>query len=404
MKILQINSVCGYGSTGKIVNDIYYTIEAQGNESLIAFGRGSKPDGVNAVKISSGTDNRLHGLLTRVFDKHGFGSVKATKNLVSKIKEYNPDIIHLHNLHGYYLNIQLLFDFLLKYNKPVVWTLHDCWPITGHCAHFDYVKCEKWKTGCFKCPQKTRYPASYIIDNSETNYKRKKLLFNQINKMKITVPSKWMESIIKKSFLCKYPINIIYNGIDIKKFKSLKSDIYQDKYGIRNNKHIILGVSNIWDDQKGLEDFLSLSKLVNKDDIIFLIGLSKKQIRKLPDNVIGIKRTENIQELVELYANADVLFNPSKEETFGLVTAEAMACGTPVIVYNSTASPELIGNRCGYSVRTGDLKGVIDSMDKIKKNGKDYYSNYCIEHVTDNFNRIDKINEYIKLYHSLLSN
>ena len=223
MKVLQINSVCGIGSTGRIATDIHHILTEQGHESYIAYGRNLPMNCENTIRIGKKFDNYSHVAFTRIYDKHGFGSIKATKEFIEKIKELNPDIIHLHNIHGYYINIELLFDYLKKANKPVVWTLHDCWAFTGHCAHFDYIQCRKWQTGCEKCPQKTSYPSSYIFDHSKENYKKKKEIFTGVNNLIIVTPSKWLANLAKKSFLGDYPIEVINNGIDLDHFKPIRS-------------------------------------------------------------------------------------------------------------------------------------------------------------------------------------
>lgn len=401
IKVVQINSVYKIGSTGKIVYDLSHELYNQGDSCFILYGRNGDINSDHVFKVSSEIDNRIHGILTRIADLHGFCSIKATLKLINKIIEYSPDIIHLHNLHGYYLNIKILFKFLEKYDIPVVWTLHDCWSMTGHCAHFNFVGCNKWKTGCYNCILKKRYPASLLKDNSKQNYLRKKNLFTSVKDMNIVVPSIWLKSIVHESFLNNYPCKVIYNGIDLEVFKQRINDSLIDKYKLKN-KFIILGVANIWDENKGLNDFIKLSKLLNSGEVVILIGLNDTQIINLPKNIIGIKRTDNIKELVELYSIANVYINPSKEETFGFTTIEAMACGTPVIVYNTTASPELINEKCGYIVETGRIKGLLDAITAIKERGKVYYSQNCRNHVVNNFNKIDKYKEYIDLYKSLI--
>ncbi|MDU7004199.1 glycosyltransferase [Clostridium sp.] len=278
MKILQINSVCGFGSTGRIATDLYKIIEEQGHECVIAYGRGKAPDGFNTIKIGSKFDNYMHVIMTRIFDKHGFGSIKATKKFIEKVKKYDPDVIHLHNIHGYYINIEILFNYLKEANKKVVWTLHDCWTFTGHCSYFDYVGCDKWKEGCHNCPQKGDYPTSNFIDNSKKNYEIKKGIFTGIKDMTIVTPSKWLAGLVKESFLGKYKIEVINNGIDLNVFKPTKSN-FRDRYGI-NDKIIILGVASVWDRRKGLDYFVKLSSILGEKYQIVVVGVTEKQIKK----------------------------------------------------------------------------------------------------------------------------
>ncbi|MGN1161927.1 MAG: glycosyltransferase, partial [Candidatus Fimenecus sp.] len=302
MKILQINSVCGFGSTGRIAVQIQKTVEQNGGEGVIAFGRGDAPDGVNSYKINSDIDVNIHGVLSRITDRQGFYSSGATRRLVRFIKEYNPDVIHLHNIHGYYLNAKILFDFLAEYGKPVVWTLHDCWAFTGHCSYFSYEGCDKWKSGCYSCPLKNEYPASILMDNSKKNYEEKKELFTSLKNAVIVTPSKWLGEIVKDSFLGKYPVKIIYNGIDMDCFKPTESN-FKEKYGIEDKK-IVLGVASVWEKRKGLNDFFKLNEIIGDDYRIVLVGLSDAQLAELPDGIIGIKRTSSAQELAEIYTAA----------------------------------------------------------------------------------------------------
>ena len=341
MKVLQINTVCGTGSTGRIATDMYDILKENGHECCIAYGRGDAPAGYNTIKIGNKYDIYYHALMNRITDKHGFYSGAATKKFIKQVEEYNPDVIHIHNIHGYYINIEILFNYLKQSNKPVIWTLHDCWSFTGHCAYFTYVGCDKWKLGCYDCPQLDTYPSSKVFDNSKENYQNKRRLFTGVSNLTIVTPSQWLAGLVKESYLGEYPIQVINNGIDLDVFKPTESD-FRKQYGLEN-KHVILGVANIWDKRKGLDDFIELSKqLDDEKQAIVLVGLSDKQLKTLPKNIIGIKRTNSTKELAEIYTAADVFFNPSKEETFGLVTIEAMACGTPAVVLDKSASPEIV--------------------------------------------------------------
>ena len=366
MKVLQVNTVCGTGSTGRITTDIYNVLVENGHDCCIAYGRGNAPNGYKTIKIGHKLDVYYHAFMNRITDKHGDYSVRSTKKLIKQIAEYAPDIIHLHNIHGYYINIELLFDYLKRINKPVIWTLHDCWSITGHCAHFTYVGCDKWKTGCYECPQLNIYPSSMVMDNSKINYQRKKMLFTGLDNLTIVTPSNWLAEIVKKSYLGGYPVKVINNGIDTSVFKPTISD-FRSRYGLED-KYIILGVSNIWCERKGLSDFIELSKQIDIErQAIVLVGVNDKQLKLLPKNIIGIKKTNNTKELAEIYTAADVFFNPSKEETFGMVTIEAMACGTPAVVTNNTASPEIVEDVAGSFVATDIslsvfLKNAVKSL------------------------------------------
>jgi len=401
MKVLQINSVCGYGSTGRIATDIHNILTEQGHKSYVAYGRGEARNCETSIKIGSNYDVYKHVALTRVFGKHGFGSKKATIEFIDKVKKLDPDIIHLHNIHGYYINIELLFKYLKEANKPVVWTLHDCWAFTGHCAYFDYIGCDKWKDRCYNCLQKNSYPKSIFIDNSNYNYERKKELFIGVKNMTIVTPSKWLANLVNQSFLKEYSVKVINNGIDLEIFKPTESN-FRKKYKLED-KFIILGVASVWDRRKGLKYFIELAEKVSEDEVIVLVGLSDKQIEQIPKNVIGITRTNNVEELVDIYSSADVFVNPTLEEVMGLVNVEALACGTPVITFNTGGSIECIDAETGFVVEKGNLNELIDRIVEIKKKGKSNYSMKCVKRAIKLYDKNDRFNEYIELYDSHLS-
>lgn len=391
MKVLQINSVCGFGSTGRIATDLYKILEDEGHECVIAYGRGTAPEEIKTIKIGSKIDNYIHVAKTRIFDKQGFSSTKATKKFIEKVKKYNPDIIHLHNIHGYYINIEILFKYLKEAKKPVIWTLHDCWAFTGHCSHFDYVGCDKWKNECRNCEQKNEYPTSKIIDNSNWNYLRKKELFTSIENMTIVTPSRWLAKLVKESFLSKYPVKIINNGIDLHVFKSTKGD-FRKKYNLKN-KFIILGVANIWDKRKGLNVFLELAKKIDKNKVIVLVGLNKKQLKDLPQNVIGISRTNNVKELAEIYTEANVFLNPTLEDNFPTVNLEALACGTPVITYDTGGSGECIDTMSGVVINDKSIESILQAIDGKLKDVK----SYICKNRAQIYNKNLKYSEYIQI-------
>lgn len=394
MRILQINSVCGVGSTGRIATDLYKVLEEQGHECLIAYGRGTAPEGINSYKIGTNLDNYLHVVRTRLLDQHGYGSKKPTIELVKKIKEYNPDVIHLHNLHGYYLNLEVLFDYLEESNKPVIWTLHDCWAFTGHCAYFDYIGCDKWKNGCSNCPQIKSYPSSYFFDNSNNNFEFKKRLFTKLKNLTIITPSNWLLIEVKKSFLSKYNCEVINNGIDLEIFQPRNSE-FRKRYNLEGKK-IILGVANIWDKRKGLDSFIQLSSKINENYQIILVGITEKQRIQLPQNIISIPRTSNAMELAEIYTVADVFINPTLEDNFPTVNLEAVACGTPVISFDTGGSSETIIDGYGEIV----LQKNIDSIINILENSNFYSRDLdCLqEKVKMNLSNQVKFNQYINLY------
>lgn len=371
MKVLQIDVVCGVGSTGRIVSDIHNYLKSNKIESCVAYGREESKNCDKTIKIGNKFGIYWHVFMTRFFDKHGFSSKRATLKLIEKIEEYNPDIIHLNNLHGYYLNIEILFQYLKESNKKIFWTLHDCWDFTGHCAYFDLIKCTKWKTECNRCPQLDSYPSSYFWDNSKSNYYRKKENYSGVKNLTIITPSEWLSNLVKESFLKEYPVVVINNGIDTDIFKKRESKI-RDKLEIRD-KFIILGVASPWSKRKGFEDFLELSKMLEEDEIIIMVGLSKEQILKLPKNIIGLEKTNSAVELSELYSTANIFFNPTYEDNYPTVNLEALSCGTPVITYNTGGSPECITTNNGYIVEQGDIKKALLKMREINMDYKVIY-------------------------------
>ena len=347
-KIAYINVVCN-GSTGKIVRDLATNSKKSGFESLVCYGRGSGNNKLNCYKIDTKISILFHIILARL-GFNGHGSYFSTKKLVKTLKNYNPDIIYLHNIHGYYLNLKVLFNYLKnEYSGRIIWELHDCWAFTGHCSYFTYVNCNKWKKSCSKCPRLNIYPKEYL-DTTKREYNFKKKLFSNINNLKIVTPSNWVRDLVKDSFLKQYDIETIYNGIDLSIFKYAIDEKIYNKYNIPKDKKILLGVANVWEERKGLNIFFELSKLIKDDEIIVLVGLNDKQIINLPPKIIGIKRTDNQKELVNIYSIANCFINPSFEETFSLVTVEAMACGLPVVVCGMSAPKELVNEKVGKIV------------------------------------------------------
>lgn len=341
MKVLMINVCCGIKSTGRICTDLADALIMKGHEVRIAYARGYVPEKYQhlAVKIGSSFDVYKQALMSRVFDSEGFGNENSTKEFIKWVNIFKPDIIHLHNIHGYYVNCELLFSFLKEYNRPVIWTLHDCWSFTGHCAYFDFVNCKKWMTGCYNCPQKEGYPASFVFDRSQTNYKKKNAAFTSIKNLTIVTPSNWLAKHVSQSFLKGYQTVVIPNGINTEIFNHIKNNNVKNKLGIEN-KVMILGVAAIWNTRKGLNIFFELAKKLDEKYVIVLIGLTKNQIKSLPSKIIGIEFTNGVQELAEYYSAADYFVNPTFEDNYPTTNVEAIACGTPVITFNTGGSIE----------------------------------------------------------------
>jgi putative colanic acid biosynthesis glycosyltransferase len=400
MNILQINSVCGIGSTGRIATDLHAILKLHGHRSTIAYGRDTAINCDQTIRIGKKINNYYHVLNSRLFDKQGYYSSNATKAFIEKIKMLNPDVIHLHNLHGYYLNFGLLFKYLKQAETPIIWTLHDCWAFTGHCTHYDYIGCEKWKDVCYRCAQKQEYPKSMFRDRSRLNYQLKKELFKGLKKLRIVTPSNWLSNQVGQSFLKEYPVEVINNGIDVNVFRYKESD-FRSRYDL-HKKYIILGVASVWTERKGLQYFIEMSKRLNSDEKIVLVGLNKKQIKQLPEGVIGIEKTINASELANIYSESDIYINPTLEDNYPTTNLEALACGTPVVTFNSGGSSESIGVYCGVVVKRGDFNGLIEGIVNVKKKDKNLYKDICRKHAIKMFDKSTRFEEYIRLYKNIL--
>lgn len=404
MKIVQINTTLNSGSTGRIAEEIGLTLIAAEHTSYIAHGRPGRQSRSQTIKIGTSFDQQLHGLQTRIFDTHAFGSKAATDKLVETIKEINPDIIHLHNLHGYYIHVGVLFDFLKRSKIPVVWTLHDCWSFTGHCSYFDFVNCDKWKTHCSKCPVKTRYPESYVFDNSYNNFDKKNATFNGVQNLTLVTPSRWLRSLLQSSFLKNYPVTVINNGVDLQQFRPIDTGSLslKSKLGI-NHETVILGVASVWDRRKGLKDFIQLSEKIQPGDKIILLGLTAEQQKGLPQNIIALERTESLDEMVQLYNLATVFVNPTWVDNFPTTNIEALACGTPLITYCTGGSVEAVDEYTGLVVEKGNVEELTNAIEIVKQKGKAFYTNNCRQRAEELYNNRDRNGDYISLYKTILS-
>ena len=359
MKILQINSVCGIRSTGRIAVDLAREYEMQGHECKIAYGRENVPEKYQkyAVRIGSELGVRINGIKARCFDTEGFHAKKATKVFLKWASEYNPDILWLHNLHGYYINVEMLFKWIKsRESMTVKWLLHDCWAFTGHCAYFTAANCEQWKIYCSHCIQRYTYPSSLFKDNSRNNYSRKRSAFCGVKNMLIITPSQWLADLVKESFLHEYEVEVKYNKIDKNVFKPTPSD-FRKKYGLENRK-IILGVASAWSRNKGLYDFIRLPKMLNDTYAVVLVGLTKKQRKKISDSVICIPQNNNTNELAKIYSAADLFLNLTYQDNYPTVNLEAQACGTPCLTYDTGGSVESVPEE--NVVRQGDLEAIVE--------------------------------------------
>ncbi|WP_338655185.1 glycosyltransferase [Sporosarcina psychrophila] len=400
MKVLQINTVHKEKSTGRTCEEVNRALEASGNKGYVAYGRGKHKD-TNAYRIGTEIEYYTHNLLARLTGLQGYFSYFATKRLIKYIKNLSPDIIHLRNLHAFYLNYPLFFKYLKDSEIPIILNLHDCWALTGKCAHNTDIQCDKWKKQCFNCPVVKSYPKSYFFDQTRKQYKDKKNWFDEIDNLSVIGVSEWVSNQARMSFLSEREITTVYNWIDTKTFYPRKSNVSK-KIGIKEDKFVILGVSSNWTEgSPRYEDFIKLSKKIPESMQIVLVGQSNVEI--FPENISRVDFMKNIDELAEIYSSADVYVHLSTEDTFGKVVAEAMACGTPAIVYNSTALPELIKDGCGYTVEKRNVQEVFDSILKIQKKGKEVFSGNCVNSIKENFSYSKNTIKLIENYNKLLT-
>lgn len=387
--LLQINVTSNWGSTGKIVEAIGNIVIKNGWRSHIAYGRMCNHSSSNVIKIGSKFDNYIHYVYDKFFDMEGLGSKQSTISLINYIKHLNPDIIQLHNIHDHYLNYEVLFKYLNSTNIKIFWTFHDCWAFTGHCYHFVDKKCTKWKTECNDCPKRYK-----LKDRSRENFILKKMIFTSNKNLTIIACSRWMENLVKESFFKGNQIQVIHNGIDINTFRVLPG---QQK---KNNIFRIIAVSNVWLPYKGMYDIFKLRSILPDNYEIIMVGVSKKQAQLLPNGIIGIQRTQNVNELVMLYNQSDVLINPTYADTFPTVNLEALACGIPVITYKTCGSPEAIDEKTGIVVEQGNVDELANAIQYLQKHPLS--SNDCRKRAEKYFNKHKCFDKYIKLYESQL--
>lgn len=402
--LLQINASVNTGSTGRIAEEIGQRAIAEGYVSYIAYGREARESQSRLIRIGSKWDILFHGLISFLGDAHGLGSRHATLKLVDEIERISPDIILFHNLHGYYLNIEILITYLKKKRIPLFWTLHDCWPFTGHCSFFDAYNCEKWKTHCGHCPNSKGYPKSLFFDNSTRNFDKKKALLSDLASVSLVPVCQWMSNVVADSFMKMHPRFVVYNGTDISVFSPQKRNEWSEtrkRYCI-DRRFVVLGVASTWDKRKGLNDFLWLASQLPQDYQIVLVGLSKEQVRCLPATIIGIKRTESVHELASLYSLSDVFVNPTYVDNFPTTNIEALACGTPVVTYHTGGSPEAIDYSTGIVVSKGDRERLKQAILKVVSNPNLYPREACRKRAVEHYDKEQRFGDYIDLFNRAL--
>ena len=391
MKIVQINATANEGGTGRVCAGLSKLLDQAGieNYTLFTTGKSEKP---SQIKYASERKIKLQALRSRILGNYGFNSKAMTKRVISHLEEIKPDIVHLHNLHGHNVNLEMLFKYFKERPKiKLFWTFHDCWTFTGYCPYYQITNCEKWKTGCKKCPQKKQF--SWFFDKSAKLQAKKRELFESLD-MTITTPSNWLAGIVAQTYFGKKEIKVIQNGVDLEEFKPTESD-FREKYGLENKK-IVLGVAANWGNRKGLDVFLELAQRLPSDYQIVLVGTNSNIDKLLPSNIISIHRTENKQELAKIYTAADVFVNPTRDEVFGLVNIEALACGTPVVTFDTGGSPECIDESCGITVNRNDLDAIETAIKKTCY--KEMFTEETCIFRAAKFDEYSKIDEYINLY------
>lgn len=416
-KLLQINPVLRTStSTGRIMKEIGELAIANGWESYVAYSKGRDGlPGSTSIPVPVGNKASVawHGLQTRILDRHGLGSVLATKRFIEDIRRIGPDIIHIHNIHGYFLNYRILFDFLSHSGIQVIWTVHDCWLYTGHCYHYMYAGCDRWKTGCGHCPQRGKFPRSLFADRSARNFRDKRDAFCSMPEDRLTIVpvSDWMRSEMSESFLKDYRFQVIHNGIDTDVFSpqpALESEVRRC-YGL-GDSHVILGIASIWSEEKGLNDFVEMAARLDSDEVIVLVGMDRKQLDDvlsrcgriiLGDRMVAVKRTADVHQLAGLYSTADVLVNPTWQDNYPTVNLEAISCGTPVVTYRTGGSIEAVAGDTGFVVEQGDIEGLVDAVRRVETLGKANFMDACRSRAVKEFRKEDRYAEYIELYERL---
>lgn len=377
---------------------------AAGWDSYIAYSGGR--DGIvtsssKTIPVGNRLDVALHGLYTRLTDRHGLASRRATARFIEDIKRIDPDIIHIHNIHGYFLNYPLLFRYLKESGKPVVWTVHDCWLYTGHCYYYSFAGCESWKSGCGSCPQRNAFPRSWFLDRSAKNFEDKRRAFTSLGKDQLTIVpvSEWIRGEMAESFLKDCNFQVIHNGIDLDVFKPYDDlAATREKYGLNDTETIILGVASIWSQEKGLDDFIRMAGKLQEGERIVLVGVDDKTRKELPSNIIAIRRTDNVGELARLYACATAFVNPTWQDNYPTVNLEATACGTPVVTYRTGGSVESVTPETGVVVEQGDVDGLLAAVRSIAMKGAGAYAAACRALAEERFDKKDRYQDYIELY------
>ena len=398
-KIIQINNN-NYGSTGRIMQNISAVVTDDGFDCYTSCKNsreGRKFENKNQILIGIWLERIISERLAYYTSLKDSFNILGTCLFIKKLKRIKPDLIHLHNLHGSFINIGILFSYIKKNKIPIVWTFHDSWPYTGQCTDYD---CEKWETGCNKCPKLHQYPSVFFLDLTRFMWNKKRRIFNGINNLTIVTPSKWMNELIGCSYLKDYKRVVINNGIDLSVFKPTKSN-FREKYSISENDFVLLGVANYWNNDKGLDVFVKIAERLPKTYKIVLVGTNEDVDKEIPDNILSIHHTYDIEELVEIYSSADLFLNPTRRDNFPTVNIEAIACGTPVLSFDTGGSSEMLNERCGSVVKTNDVESFISEIYRIYET-RPYSEDECVKRAKCFDIKITYTN-YLNLYKEILN-
>ncbi|MBP3372398.1 MAG: glycosyltransferase [Clostridia bacterium] len=399
MRVFQLNTFCGVKSTGRIALEIAKLVREDGGECRIGYGvpELSKDSESYAYRIGTPIQRKVHAAMRKLLDAEGYGSFMATRKLIREMETFQPDLVHFHNLHGCYLHLPSLFAYLGKKDIPVVWTLHDCWPFTGHCAYFDYSRCERWKMECHHCPQQKSYPVCIGLDGSRRNHLNKKKWFTKLKNLTLVAPCEWMLKPLKASFMGLYPAKVILNGVNLDVFRPVDSQL-RSQYGLEGKK-ICLSVAAEWDARKGLKYLIEAAQKMGEDYRFVVIGLDEEQIKTLPDNILGLQRTASTDELAAWYTTADCLVNPTLEDNMPMVNLEALACGTPVGVFETGGCPEAVDDNSGIVVAQGNVDALCDGIETLCATS-DKRKSFCLERA-QMFDSKKTFQSYLALYKEL---
>ena len=403
MRVYQVNTFCGTKSTGRITTAIASLVIEEGGESRIAYGVPpvARQWKEIAYQVGRPLERKIHGAIRKFLDGEGYGSKFATMKLIEDIEKFNPDIIHLHNIHGCYIHLKTLMRYLKRKQLPIVWTLHDCWTFTGHCAYFDMSCCEKWRNGCHHCPSQRSYPVNRGIDGSKRNYREKKKLFSDLENVTLVTPSEWLEKLIKQSYMKKHKTKVIVNGVDVNVFKGNIERVNYSKYSLSESKKLVLAIASDWDERKGLDYIIKAFEALRQTHNFVVIGLSQSQVENLPKGMVGIQCTENVDELACWYSSADCLANPTLEDNMPMVNLESMACGTPVVVFDTGGCSEVVISNCGKVVKKRDTGAFIQAIEEVSGN-KEKYRKFCLEQGLK-YSEENTFKSYLDLYHTSIN-